>query len=211
MKIAIANSQKLVRDSISNMLSADSCFDVCIKAANGKELVHSLAMARQLPDACLLDVQMPGMNGYETIHILRERWPKLQVLVLSILEDEFVIKSMLHLGAKSYLGKGCTMQELQNALLSVHDTGYYCSAAMARALGCTKDKPLCIESQEYAYLKYCHTELSVKEIAVMMNVKPSVVNNYRKSLFEKLKVNTRQGLAIFALKTGIITLGDIKA
>ncbi len=210
MKIAIANSQLLVRDSICRMLSADARFDVCINVANGNELIQSLSGANTLPDICLLDVQMPQMNGYETMNCIRQCWPELKVLVLSQLEDEFVIKSMLSLGVRSYLGKDCTIAELQNALVSVHEKGYYRSTLMARISESTGDKALCFDEHEYTYLKYCHTELTAKEIAGVMNVSLGAIHNYRNSLFEKLKVRTRQGLAIFALKTGIIAPGDVK-
>lgn len=211
VNIAIANSQSLVRDSISEALAADRRFNICIKAGNGKDLIHALSAAQQLPDICVLDVQMQEMNGYETMGILRERWPRLKVLVLSALEDDFAVKTMLHLGVLSYLGKDSTMQELQKALFSVYETGNYHSATMSRVLGCEKDKSLYIDKQEYAYLKYCHTDLTAKEIAGILDVSPAAVNSCRKSLFGKLKVSTRQGLAIFALKTGIIALGDVKA
>ncbi len=210
MKIAIANSQLLVRDSISRMLSADAGFEICINAANGNELINSLSRVSTLPDLCLLDVQMPQMNGYETMNIIRQSWPGLKVLVFSQLEDDFVIESMLSLGVKSYLGKDCTITELQKALVSVHEKGYYRSALMARISESAGNKSLCFDVHEYTYLKYCHTELTAKEIAGVMNVSPAAVYSYRKSLLEKLKLSTRQGLAMFALKTGIVAPGDIK-
>lgn len=209
VKIAFANSQLMVRDSISRMLSDDACFEVCINVANGRELIHSFSGMNGLPDICVLDVQMPQMNGYETMNHIREYWPGLKVIVLTQLEDEFVIKSMLGLGVRSYLGKECTMRELRNAISSVNESGYYQSPLMARYTDVQANKPVCIDEQEYAYLKYCHTELTASEIAGAMNVTPGTVNNYRNSLFEKLKVRTRQGLAVFALKTGIIAPGDI--
>lgn len=211
INIALANGHSLVRDSISEALAVEQRFNICIKAGNGRDLIDAIATAPQLPDVCVLDVQMQEMNGYETMGILREGWPLLKVLVLSELEDDFAVKAMLNLGAISYLGKDSSMQELQKALFSVYETGNYRSTIMSRVLGCEKDKPLCIDEQEYAYLKYCHTELTAKEIAGILDVSPAAVNNCRKSLFGKLKVSTRQGLAIFALKTGIIALGDVKA
>lgn len=201
---AIANGQRFVRDSICKILSDDTRFDVCINVANGEELITALSAGVQ-PDICLLDVQMPRMNGYETMTIINERMPTMKVVVLSELEDEFVVKGMLALGANSYLGKQCTMLELQDALVSVHEHGYYCSALMEGA----KDKPWCLDEQEYAFLKYCHTEMTSKEIASEMNVSSHAIKSYRNSLFEKLKVHTRQGLAIFAYKTGIIAPGDV--
>lgn len=211
INIAIANGHSLVRDSISRALAAEARFNIYITAGNGRDLIDAIATAPQLPDVCVLDVQMQEMNGYETMDILHERWPELKVLVLSALDDDFAVKTMLNLGAISYLGKDSSMQELQKALFSIHKTGNYYSAIMSRVSGSEKDKQLCIDEQEYAYLKYCHTEMTAKEIAGILDVSPAAVNSCRRSLFGKLKVSTRQGLAIFALKTGIIALGDVKA
>lgn len=205
IKIALANGQRFVRESICRILSADPRFDVCINVANGEELITALSSVNVQPDICLLDVQMPRKNGYETMITISENMPSMKVVVLSHLEDEFVVKSMLGLGAHSYLGKQCTIQELQHALVCVYEHGYYCSDLMEGA----KDKPWCLDEHEYAFLKYCHTEMTAKEIACKMNVSPTAVKTYRNSLFEKLKVRTRQGLAIFAYKTGIIAPGDV--
>lgn len=210
IKVALANSQLLVRDSISRMLAADARFDICVNTANGEELIRSLSSAHTLPDICVLDVQMPLMNGYETLQFIREHMPGLKVIVLSQLEDEFVVRGMLKLGAGSYLGKECTMQELRHALVKVYETGQYCSELMAAAPVTSGPMPCCLDAEEYTYLKYCHTEMSIKEIACKMNVSPATIKNYRDSLFEKLKVHTRQGLAIFAYKTGIIAPGDLQ-
>lgn len=206
IKIALANSQLFIRDSISRTLMTDSRFEICINVANGEELVREISAASPHPDICLLDVQMPRMNGYETMISIREKLPALKVIVLSQLEDEFVVRSMVALGAKSYLGKECTMGELHKALICVYEQDYYQTELMARA----KDKPWCLDEQEYTYLKYCHTEMTATEIAGKMNVSPDAIKCYRNSLFEKLKVRTRQGLAIFAYKTGIIAPGDVQ-
>lgn len=210
IKIALVNSQLFVRDSISRMLVADARFDVCINAANGNELIKSLSGIDILPDICLLDVQMPGMNGYETMNCISQNWPGIKVVVHSQLEDEFVINNMLKLGVRSYLGKDCSIGELYTAIVNVYENGHYSSVLMNNIASGTMDKALCIDEQEYTYLKYCHTEMTAREIAGKMNVSQATIKTCRDSLFGKLKVRTRQGLAIFAYKTGIIAPGDIQ-
>ena len=122
--IAIADDHAVVRDSISNMVSGQGKFKVIIKAGNGKELIAQLHKANPLPEICILDIQMPEMNGYETMEYIREHWPDLKVLALSMLEDEFAIIRMLKLGACGYLSKASDLEELQKALIYIHEKGY---------------------------------------------------------------------------------------
>lgn len=129
--IAIADDHAVVRDSISNMVSGEGKFKVIIKAGNGRELIEQLAKANPLPEICILDIQMPEMNGYETMEYIRQHWPDLKVLALSMLEDEFAIIRMLKLGACGYLSKASDLEELQKALIYIHKRGYYSSEFIA--------------------------------------------------------------------------------
>lgn len=213
IQIAIADDHIMVRDSISRMIMANPRFRVSVKAGNGKELITLLHSAESLPDICILDVQMPEMNGYETMEYIQKHWPGLKVLVMSMLEDEFAIIRMLNLGAKGYIGKGGSLEELHNALLTIHEKGYYSSELMLSkaALLPGDTRHLAMDEKETTFLKYCPTELSVKEIARVMNISAGAAQGYKNSLFQKLNLSTRQGLAMFAIKTGIIAPGDMKA
>lgn len=213
IQIAIADDHIMVRDSISKMITANPRFRVSVKAGNGKELVELLNSSESLPDICILDVQMPEMNGYETMEYIQNHWPGLKVLAMSMLEDEFTVIRMLNLGAKGYIGKGGSLEELHDALLNIYEKGYYSSELMLSkvALLPGDTRKLAFNEKETAFLKYCPTELSVKEIARIMNVSAGAVQGYKTSLFQKLNLSTRQGLAMFAIKTGIIAPGDMKA
>ena len=157
---------------------------------------------------------MPEMNGYETMEQIQKKWPDLKVLALSMLDDEFAIIRMLKLGARGYIGKGNTLEELQAALTYIHEKGYYSSELLVsnffQLVNTEKEKALYkITEREFEFLKYCPTEYTIKEIAEHMNASPSTVQGYRNALFEKLKINTRQGLAIFAIRMGITSFKDL--
>ncbi len=211
--IAIADDHAVVRDSISNMLSGQGRFKVIIKAANGKDLVARLATANPMPEICILDIQMPEMNGYETMEYIKEHWPNLKVLALSMLEDEFAIIRMLKLGASGYLSKASDLDELQKALLFIHERGYYSSELIAsnyfRSIKHNKPVAGNITDRQMEFLKYCCTELSMKEIADRMSISTSTALSYRNALCDKLGLTTRQGLAIYAIKSGIVSFEDL--
>ena len=211
--IAIADDHAVVRDSISNMVSGQGKFKVIIKAGNGKELIAQLHKANPLPEICILDIQMPEMNGYDTMEYIREHWPDLKVLALSMLEDEFAIIRMLKLGACGYLSKASDLEELQKALIYIHKKGYYSSELIASNYfwSIKHNKPVSgnITDRQMEFLKYCCTELSIKEIADKMSISTSTALSYRNALCDKLGLTTRQGLAIYAIKSGIVSFEDL--
>lgn len=211
--IAIADDHAVVRDSISNMVSGFGKFRVIIKAGNGKELIEQLKKANPFPEICILDIQMPEMNGYETMEYIRKHWPDLKVLALSMLEDEFAIIRMLKLGASGYLSKASDMEELQKALVYIHEKGYYSSEFIAsnyfRSIKNDKPPTTNITDRQMEFLKYCCTELSMKEIADKMSISTSTALSYRNALCDKLNLTTRQGLAIYAIKSGIVSFEDL--
>lgn len=211
--IAIADDHAVVRESISNMVSGGGKFAVIIKAGNGRELIAQLKRANPMPEICILDIQMPEMNGYETMEYIKEHWPDLKVLALSMLEDEFAIIRMLKLGASGYLSKASDLEELQKALLYIHERGYYSSELIASNYfwSIKKNKPVAgnITDRQMEFLKYCCTELSMKEIADKMSISTSTALSYRNALCDKLGLTTRQGLAIYAIKSGIVSFDDL--
>lgn len=106
------------------------------------------------------------------------------------------------------------MDELYKALISIHRKDYYNSELVASNFFhlINKDKELAwqkITDREMEFLKYCCTELSIKEVASKMNVSTSTVQGYRNGLFDKLNLKTRQGLTMFAIKTGIVSIDDL--
>ncbi|WP_276132482.1 response regulator transcription factor [Polluticoccus soli] len=212
--VAIADDHTVVRDSISKMIATFPGFRVTIEASNGKELIEQLKGTKPFPEICVLDIQMPDMNGYETMAYIKEKWPKLKVLALSMLDDEFAVIKMLKLGARGYIVKSSDLEELQKALNAIHDRGYYSSELVAsnffQLLNSDNDEALYkITEREQQFLKYCPTELTLKEIAQKMGVSTSTVQGYRNMLFDKLNLKTRQGLAIFAVKSGIVSFEDL--
>lgn len=211
IQVAIADDHILVRDCICDMISAQPEFDVTIRAGNGLELVEQLARSENLPDVCILDVQMPGMNGYEAAKQIRAQWPGVKLLVLSMLDDEFVVSSMLTLGVNGYMVKGCTMDELFDALSAVHTQGSYYPNWVKEKIGRRKgarQTHVEINEGELSFLKYCHTEMSIKEIARKMAVSAETVHGYMRSLFHKLNLHTRHGLALFAVKSGLVSIRE---
>lgn len=199
--VAIIDDHELVREGMIAVINRLEGYSVDITAANGQELHQKLRFAEKVPDIFILDINMPVMNGYETMELLRQHYPEVKVLGLSMYDSEISIVRMLRLGARGYLKKDCSPQELREALYAIKEGEYY-----HPDIGAQRDlKPkLPVTEREIELLTYCCTELSYKEIAERMYVGVRTVHGYRDSLFEKLNLKTRAGLAVYALKAGIV-------
>lgn len=212
IQVAITDDHILLRNALARLVSSFDGYSVLTEADNGKDL-RSKIQQHLVPDIVLLDVNMPEMDGFETTQWLRKNYPHIKVLVLSMLSDEKTIIKMFRLGAKGYLLKNTDPEELKNALDSVANKNVYLSEYVSDKLvsGLNKDvendsKPILLNEREREFLKWACTELAYKNIAEKMNLSPRTVDDYRQSLFNKLKVHSRVGLVMYAIRNGIVEI-----
>ena len=213
VKIGLVDDHILMRDALANIIKSFDEFEVSLLAENGKEFIHKLNQTN-IPEILLLDLNMPEMNGHDLIHWLLKNHPEIKILVLSMYDAE----SLIHLikeGVRGFVKKEASPAELKHALQSILTTGTYCSSTVtSRLFGLMKDLgtknsywgTIILNECEITFLKQVATELTYKEIAQKMKVSPRTVDNYRDSLFLKLNVKSRVGLAVYAIKSGIVTL-----
>lgn len=207
IKVAIAEDHTVMRKGIVSLINSFGDFNVVIDAVNGKELIEWLNISKTLPDVCILDVNMPVMNGYETASYIRQQWSDMKILALSMINEEFSVVRMLRSGANGYIVKDCNPIELRNALIGVYKDSFYHSELVTSKLIYDlfkKDNPVNnISDKEMEFLSYCCTDLTYKEIAERMHVSPRTVDDYRDSVFRKLKIKSRTALAIFSIRMGL--------
>lgn len=207
IRIAIADDHEIVLNGVKEIILSFGKFSVDIEAHNGKELFQKLTAAEKLPDIVVMDVSMPVWDGYETLDAIRKKWPELKVLVLTMHKHELGIIKMFRSGANGYLLKNSPPSELLKALQSIFDNGLYfsevASSNLYHRLQHSNIMPSLTE-KEIQLLKYCHTDLTYKEIADKLNITERSVAGYRTSLFEKLGVNSRAGLVVCAIQMGLV-------
>lgn len=104
-EIAVVDDNHIIRDGICEILARYG-FKVSMVAVNGLQFIHALQTAEKLPDVCLIDLQMPVMNGYETIRKIREDWPALKVVACSTTAEPYKIDEAIKLGADLFYQKG---------------------------------------------------------------------------------------------------------
>lgn len=209
--IVIVEDHMLLSQAISSLVSSFDHFNVLYLCKNGKELVTKLKTPKNIPDVVLMDVNMPIMNGIETTEYLKNNYPDIKVIALSVDEEEDTIIKMLKAGAKGYLLKDVEKSILERALNEVINNGYYHTKDISNLLINTlnedyKDSKLQLKEREIEFIKHVCTELTYKEIAEKMFLSPKTIDGYRDALFFKLQVKNRIGLVIYAIKNKIIKL-----
>jgi DNA-binding NarL/FixJ family response regulator len=207
INIAIADDHVVMRSGLAELIKMLGAYEVIIQARNGNDLLQQLQKAPVMPDICILDINMPELNGYETTEKLKEFYPAIKVMALSMFDNEFSIVRMLRSGAKGFLHKGANPDELSNALQTLHEEGYFHTELMLiSSLRKTNNwQTINITERETEFLRHCCSDLSYKEIADLMKVSLHTVHGYRDSLFLKLRLKSRTALAIYALRTGVVT------
>lgn len=214
IKIAMVDDHILLRDALGVVINNfDNC-RVILMASNGRDLMEKM-QADYLPDLVILDLNMPEMDGYETAKYLRINYPKIYVLVLTMYDSEISLLRMLQAGARGFLKKDIHPGELKLAVQSVMTSGYFYSHQSAGKLvnlfkkennGAVQADRFGLSENELTFLRLASTDMTYKEIATLMKISPRTVDNYRDSLFLKLSVKSRVGLAIYAIKSGVVTL-----
>ncbi|ASZ14551.1 response regulator transcription factor [Chitinophaga pendula] len=214
--IAIADDHVLVRKALSRLINTFNDYFILFEANNGEEVIKIInSREMQLPDILILDVNMPGMNGYDTAVWINEHYPQIRIMALSMLNDESVIIKMLKSGAKGYIMKNVEPEDLKEAFDSLIKKDFYLPDYISGKLisGLQKDvlslsEKIELTTKEKYFLQLLCSELSYKEIAQKMFVSPRTIDDYKSSLCEKLKVKTRVGLVIFGIKYGLVDLSS---
>lgn len=208
--VVIVEDHTLLSQAIASIVNSFDKFKVLYLCKNGRELIDKFSeSARHVPDIVLMDINMPIMNGVETTEWITGHHPLVHVLALTVEDDEATILRMLRVGAKGYLLKDTEKSILEHALTEVMDAGYYHSKAVSsllvRSLSGKNSDTIRFKENELTFMKLACTEMTYKEIADKMCLSPKTIDGYRDTLFEKLNIKNRVGLAVYAIKNKIYT------
>jgi two-component system, NarL family, invasion response regulator UvrY len=213
IKIALVDDHILLRNALSALIDGfDNC-EIIHQSGNGKELIAFITDG-QIPDVAILDLNMPEMDGYETAKWLSKHHPNVNTLMLTMYDSELSLIRLLQIGVKGFLKKDIHPFELKFAILSVVQSGFYYSTHTTGKLvnlfrnnnsGKINIQKVILSEQEIDFLKLSCSDLSYKEIAQQMDLNPRSIDSLRDQLFTKLDVRSRVGLAMIAIRDGIVT------
>lgn len=208
--VAIVDDHTLFADSLAGLINNFKNFKVQYSVTNGQELTEQLIPKNDFPDVILLDINMPVMNGLQTMEWLKKHQPHLKVLALSMDDSEATILKMIRFGAKGYLLKDIHPDELEHALNETVQKGFYYTEKVSSSLVNSLNTPeeeivehdIKLNDRETTFLALACTDKTYKEIADEMFLSPKTIDGYRESVFKKFKVSNRIGLVLHAIKNG---------
>lgn len=218
VNIALVDDHNLFRKGLIKLINLGDTqkkFQILFEAENGNDLKTKLD-SNNLPEIILLDINMPDMDGYETVQWLGRSFPDIRVLVISMIETEESILRMLRMGVKGYLSKDIEVEDMHRALDAISGNGLYYSDLVSKVIAQNLNQEekkvqqgisaVQLNELELKFIKLACTEMTYQEIADKMNLSPKTIDGYRDNLFRKLKVKSRVSLAMYAVKNGIVKI-----
>jgi two-component system invasion response regulator UvrY len=215
ISVALADDHLVTRTGIKTILQLHRYIRVDVEASNGIELFDRLSRCIALPEIAIVDINMPLMNGFETVKQLQRQYPSIKIIAFSLIYEEDAVINMITLGACGYIPKSADPALLADAVFAVHEKGFYLGELVKKEYFNTdhtvKKRPAftgkqLLTQKEVAFIKLAATNLNYKEIAEIMEVSPKTVENYRDSLFMKLEIKNRAALALYGFKNGLVNI-----
>jgi two-component system invasion response regulator UvrY len=208
MRILIADDHAIVRRGLKEIL-ADALPGVqFLEAGRGDEVLSCLA--RFETSVVVLDINMPGRSGLDVLHEIKQMYPRLPVIVLSMQpEDQYALRC-LRAGAAAYVNKDSAPEELALATKKILAGGRYISQKFAEKLidriGESVSKPLheSLSDREHEVMRMIASGSALTEIAETLHLSVKTVSTYRTRILEKMKMTTNAELIRYALKQGLI-------
>ena len=208
--VVIVDDHTLLSQAIAAMVNTFSKFKVLYTCKNGQELIDKFSSsAKFIPDVVLMDINMPIMNGIETTEWITKKHQDVNVMALSVEDEEATILKMLKVGAIGYLLKDTEKAVLESALVEIVENGFYhtknVTNILLKSLSSKGKEEIVLKEREITFMKYACSELTYKEVADKMCLSPKTIDGYRDVLFTKLNVKNRVGLVMYAIKNKIYT------
>ena len=210
IRILLADDHPIVRDGLRAILGTQPDFEVVGEAAHGTEVLRQVDVLQ--PDLLLLDLEMPRMDGVETLRQLRAAHPQVRVLVFTAFDTDERIMGALRAGAQGYLLKGTPREELFAAIRIVHDGGSLLQPIVAAHLirrVVDPPSPAVHESltpREHEVLELLAQGLQNKEIAAALAITQRTVKFHVSAVFHKLGAGNRTEAVTIAAQRGLVRI-----
>lgn len=209
LKIIIVDDQVLLRKSMGIILGAESDLKVVGEAGNGLEAIEMCEKLK--PDLVLMDIEMPEMDGVKATEIIKGRFPKVKVIILTTFENPDNVMGAFVVGADGYIVKNIGQKELIKAIACVADGLTVLHESVKNIIirsikGVHSHRSVVVDSltdKEIQIIGLVAAGHSNKEIAVTMAYSEGTIKNYISKILTKLELFDRMQIAIFAIENGL--------
>lgn len=205
IRLLIVDDHPVVRAGLSSMLGKHKDLELAGVAASAEEAFAVLA--RRHVDIILLDLRMPKMNGIDVLRALNQQPSAPRVLILSSFEFEEEIFRAVQAGARGYLLKEMSRDEIVAAILAVHAGKQYFPSGIAARLA-ERNHRSSLSRRELEILELLSKGLTNKEIADVFGISKHTVRNHINNITQKLDVSDRTEAASVAIKQGILAVSN---
>jgi two-component system, NarL family, response regulator len=206
IRVLVADDHLILRYGLATFIDQQPDMEVVAEASNGREVVERFRTHR--PDVTLLDLRMPGVDGVAAIVALRKEDPDARIIVLTIHKGDEAVYQAIRAGARGYLLKDVSFEELLSAIRAVHE-GRQCIPPEIAAKMAERIRHEALTPREVSVLKRVAGGLSNKEIASRLNVAESTVKHYLVVILTKLGARDRTHAVSLALERGIIDIQEL--
>lgn len=208
IKVFIADDHPLIRKGIKEILEDEIDLKVVGEAASPHELLE--ALKKNDPDILITDLSMPGRSGVDLISDIKQFFPKLPVLVLTMHPEERFAVRVLKAGASGYLTKDTKPEDIIKALRQINDGRKYITPTLAEKLAEELDKdtnkPLheLLSDREFQIMRLISSGLKVSDIAQKLSLSIHTVNTYRSRILEKMNMKSNAELILYSVENHLI-------
>lgn len=215
IKLALVDDHNLFRRGIASILGQVADFELVLEASNGQEFIEKIP--RKMPDVVLLDLQMPVLDGTATADYLREHYPLIKIIVLTMHDEDRMVLHLLEKGVSGYLLKDSDPDEVEKAVRKVMDEGVYLNEFVSRAMlrkmtnktTVVKQSPLynskiLLSEREKEVLKLICEGMSTAEISDRIFLSPRTVEGHRLRILEKTGTKNTAGMVAYAFKNDLV-------
>lgn len=209
IRVALCDDHRIVTDGMKQLLSNVDDIDVVGTAHDGVEALYLLEHLKT--DILLTDLDMPNMDGQQLTGRVKEKYPHLKVIVLSMHEEASVVKQLMDLGADGYLVKSAGKDEVVLAIRTVHEGRKHFGSSLMEAMLQQATAPKAgnaalkdLSEREVEVLAALAEGLGNKEIGERLFISPRTVDTHRTNLMRKLDVHNVAGLVRIAIAAGLV-------
>ena len=207
IKVLVADDHEIVRQGLKTIIS--ECLDLSIvgEAENGNQALKIVKKTKV--DVVLLDFDMPGKNGLDTLIELKALYPKLPVMILSIFPEDHYGTRFLKAGASGYLQKSSATDQLIDAIRKVFNGGKFISSALTDKLvtGLNKDDEQFLHEsltdREFQVFRLLSTGKKLKEIAGELCLSINTISTYRSRILQKMDLKNNADIVRYAINNGL--------
>lgn len=214
IKVLICDDQEIVSEGLNRILGHAGDIDVIGTASNGKEALERICADQ--PDVVLMDLKMPVMNGIQATRKIKEKWPQIQVLVLTTFDEDEWLFDAIRSGASGYLLKDLPREELFRAIRGTAAGQNFLDPMVAGKImqnvvqnpetSVVQATQISLSEREREVLELMAEGLSNADIAARLYLSEGTVRNYSSTIFTKLDVSDRTQAVVVALKYGLVKL-----